>query len=63
MRVLIFTLFILLIGSCTTKLMQNNVTKTPPSGGWGAFDKQGHRGCRGLVPENTIPAMLHAFPS
>lgn len=25
-----------------------------------AFDKQGHRGCRGLMPENTIPAMLHA---
>jgi glycerophosphoryl diester phosphodiesterase len=25
------------------------------------FDKQGHRGCRGLVPENTIPAMLHAL--
>jgi glycerophosphoryl diester phosphodiesterase len=25
------------------------------------FDKQGHRGCRGLYPENTIPAMLHAI--
>ncbi len=25
------------------------------------FDKQGHRGCRGLMPENTIPAMLHAI--
>ena len=25
------------------------------------FDKQGHRGCRGLMPENTIPAMLHAL--
>ncbi len=25
-----------------------------------AFDKQGHRGCRGLMPENTIPAMLKA---
>ncbi len=25
------------------------------------FDKQGHRGCRGLLPENTIPAMLHAL--
>lgn len=24
------------------------------------FDWQGHRGCRGLYPENTIPAMLHA---
>lgn len=24
------------------------------------FDKQGHRGCRGLMPENTIPAMVNA---
>jgi glycerophosphoryl diester phosphodiesterase len=27
----------------------------------GVFDKQGHRGCRGLMPENTIPAMLRAL--
>ncbi len=26
-----------------------------------AFDAEGHRGCRGLMPENTIPAMLHAI--
>lgn len=26
-----------------------------------SFDKQGHRGCRGLMPENTIPAMLKAL--
>lgn len=26
-----------------------------------AFDQQGHRGCRGLMPENTIPAMLKAI--
>ena len=25
------------------------------------FDKQGHRGCRGNMPENTIPAMLYAL--
>lgn len=25
------------------------------------FDKEGHRGCRGLMPENTIPAMIHAL--
>ena len=25
------------------------------------FDKEGHRGCRGLMPENTIPAMLYAI--
>ena len=26
-----------------------------------AFDLEGHRGCRGLMPENTIPAMLRAI--
>ena len=25
------------------------------------FDKQGHRGCRGLMPENTVAAMIHAL--
>lgn len=25
------------------------------------FDKEGHRGCRGLMPENTLPAMLTAL--
>jgi glycerophosphoryl diester phosphodiesterase len=26
-----------------------------------SFDLQGHRGCRGLIPENTIPAMIRAL--
>jgi glycerophosphoryl diester phosphodiesterase len=26
-----------------------------------SFDIQGHRGCRGLMPENTIPAMIKAI--
>jgi glycerophosphoryl diester phosphodiesterase len=25
------------------------------------FDKEGHRGCRGLMPENTIPAYIRAI--
>lgn len=25
------------------------------------FDRQGHRGCRGLMPENTVPAMIKAI--
>jgi len=25
------------------------------------FIQEGHRGCRGLMPENTIPAMIHAL--
>jgi glycerophosphoryl diester phosphodiesterase len=50
--------------SCSTSKKMNNapVTDSPvynpePA----AFDKQGHRGCRGLMPENTIPAMLNAL--
>lgn len=27
----------------------------------GEYDLQGHRGCRGLYPENTIPAFRHAL--
>ena len=26
-----------------------------------AFDWQGHRGCRGILPENTVPAFLKAL--
>ena len=37
---------------------QKNVTDAKALG---EFDKQGHRGCRGLMPENTIPAMLNAI--
>lgn len=50
----IFLIFLSL--SCMT-------SKVPHSAGFGAnsFDKEGHRGCRGLMPENTIPAMLKAI--
>ncbi|MCF8244461.1 MAG: hypothetical protein K9J37_07080 [Saprospiraceae bacterium] len=34
---------------------------TPPSLHAQHFDWQGHRGCRGLLPENTIPAFLKAL--
>jgi hypothetical protein len=37
-----------------------NVQK-PPLGDLGVFDKQGHRGSRGLMPENTWPAMKTAL--
>lgn len=56
MRILIF--FILAIMSCANS---KTVMSPPPNGGDGGFDKQGHRGCRGLMPENTIPAMMHAL--
>ena len=53
----------ILIISCNSTKKNSAVSselQKPPLGGWGAFDKEGHRGCRGLMPENTIPAMLKA---
>ncbi len=52
-----FTLnFILIVfiafTSCHSSTKKNNMA---------ALDKQGHRGCRGLMPENTIAAMLQAI--
>ena len=37
-------------------LISHSAQPVPP-----AFDIQGHRGCRGLMPENTIPAFLKAL--
>lgn len=47
-----FLLLFLMAGCITSKV---NNKKFP------LFDKQGHRGSRGLMPENTIPAMLTAI--
>lgn len=63
------TIIFFLACSSNKKVSNNNQSiAKPPSpnssgqaGGLGAFDKQGHRGCRGLMPENTIPAMLKAL--
>lgn len=45
--------------------MDSNNSTLPVGAGEGrsaeSFDKQGHRGCRGLMPENTIPAMITAL--
>lgn len=47
--------FLLVIMSCSDTKQAQQAPAT------GTFDKQGHRGCRGLMPENTIPAMLTAL--
>ncbi|MBC7902688.1 MAG: glycerophosphodiester phosphodiesterase [Gemmatimonadaceae bacterium] len=47
---LIFTMM-LVIGCHTAKNLSLNLP---------VFDKEGHRGARGLMPENTIPAMIKA---
>ncbi|MGB3007983.1 MAG: glycerophosphodiester phosphodiesterase [Chitinophagaceae bacterium] len=39
----------------------NSKTLQSPPLGAEELDKQGHRGCRGLMPENTIPAMMNAI--
>ena len=44
-----FCLVILLFG-CSTPVLEEL-----------KFDIQGHRGCRGLLPENSIPGMIHAL--
>ncbi len=46
-------LLTILIVSCTSSKMTQKNTPT--------FDWQGHRGCRGLMPENSIPGFLHAL--
>jgi glycerophosphoryl diester phosphodiesterase len=70
-RYLILPFFIFLFSCSSNKKMttNNNEAQKPPvlvtqkaEGVWGLpFDKQGHRGCRGLMPENTIPAMVNAL--
>jgi glycerophosphoryl diester phosphodiesterase len=47
---------ILLLACNHTKKIQSHPVMISSS-----FDKEGHRGCRGLMPENTIPAMLRAL--
>lgn len=46
---LFFWLFLLNLTSCSMHTDSNS------------FDWQGHRGCRGHFPENSIPAFLHAL--
>ena len=43
------------MASCKTSQSKHTIMQQQ------TFDKQGHRGCRGNMPENTIPAMLHAL--
>lgn len=52
MRLSLFCLFFCLFSACQTPQYKND--KTP-------FDWQGHRGARGLLPENTIPAFIKAL--
>jgi glycerophosphoryl diester phosphodiesterase len=63
--IILLSLSIFLSACSSNKKMAatTNEVQKSPSGDLGAFtfDKQGHRGCRGLMPENTIPAMIYAL--
>ena len=53
--------YLLIIMSMVTAVSCNTTSNTADTKALGTFDKQGHRGSRGLMPENTIPAMLRAI--
>lgn len=46
---------------CLFVFLQGCVSSRQPMNATTTFDKQGHRGSRGLLPENTIPAMKKAL--
>lgn len=51
---ILFGLLLAVTVSCSKSI---HMKDTKPS----SIEVQGHRGCRGLMPENTIPAFLHAM--
>jgi glycerophosphoryl diester phosphodiesterase len=55
------TFILLMCAACSSNKKMSRTNKISTSVAAPAFDKQGHRGCRGLMPENTIPAMLRAL--
>lgn len=61
MKVFLLSLIFISCSSTKNNLNVNNEIENKPIDGWDSFDKQGHRGCRGLMPENTIPAMINAI--
>ncbi|EJF09433.1 MULTISPECIES: glycerophosphodiester phosphodiesterase [Pontibacter] len=59
-RNLLFASFLYLISSCTMSAQHGAIPDTTTRH-LPAFDLEGHRGARGLMPENTIPAMIRAL--
>ncbi len=55
-RILILLLITVTSCSKATRILNESPTMTTTS-----FDWQGHRGARGLLPENTLPAFAHAL--
>lgn len=57
----IFFAAIMMFSACNTNKKMAASDKIMQQYKLGLLGLQGHRGCRGLMPENTIPAMLHAL--
>lgn len=57
-----FLFFIIIFSCSSTKKLAETASETDKKmDQQQRFDYQGHRGCRGLMPENTVPAMLYAL--
>lgn len=56
MQIKLFFLSVLLLSSCIRIKNEQIMTKVNKD-----IDIQGHRGCRGLMPENSIPGFLRAL--
>ncbi len=67
MKLIFFLLFAFIFSCSPSKKNQPNNLLTVKDSHYNpltlnnSFDIEGHRGCRGLMPENTIPAMLYAL--
>ncbi len=62
MKPIFFIIMLLFLGACGNKTEQKEQKKAENiSTMYDNFDFQGHRGARGLAPENTIPAFLKAL--
>jgi glycerophosphoryl diester phosphodiesterase len=57
----LFFLVLYLSFSCTKPMEPTSTTPANSLENFPAFDLEGHRGARGLMPENTIPGMLKAL--
>ncbi len=51
---------LLIISSCTESTQSDSQSFEDAGSDMAWFDIQGHRGCRGLLPENSIPGFLKA---
>ncbi|MEL7148075.1 MAG: glycerophosphodiester phosphodiesterase family protein [Bacteroidota bacterium] len=56
MKISVVICIILVVFSCRQEKKDTQIQETPV-----ILDIQGHRGARGLMPENTIPAFLEAL--